>query len=107
LTSIIGVRGDASIVELGIARMPDFENKIGVLPIPEEFFPPPLLTFTIGVMKDDRDRALADDSELHPLARRTVVLRAQRLHPGWIAKIGPRAKIPARAVPSLSIALKA
>lgn len=61
MDDIIGGKGDVSIVELRITRMPDFEGKMEVLPIPEEFFPPPPLTFTIGVMKDAKDRALADD----------------------------------------------
>lgn len=61
MDDIIGGKGDVSIVELRVTRMPDFEGKMEVLPIPEEFFPPPPLTFTIGVMKDAKDRALADD----------------------------------------------
>jgi len=61
MDDIIGGKGDVSIVELRITRMPDFEGKMEVVPIPEELFPPPPLTFTIGVMKDAKDRALADD----------------------------------------------
>jgi molybdate transport system substrate-binding protein len=61
MDDIIGGRGDVSIVELRITRMPDFEGKMEILPIPEELFPPPPLTFTIGVMKDAKDRPLADD----------------------------------------------
>lgn len=61
MDDIIAGRGDVSIVELRITRMFDFKDKMEVLPIPEEFFPPPPLTFTIGVMKDAKDRALADD----------------------------------------------
>jgi molybdate transport system substrate-binding protein len=58
---IIAGKGDVSIVELRLTRMPAFEGKMEIIPIPEEFFPPPPLTFTIGVMKDAKDRALADD----------------------------------------------
>lgn len=61
MDDIIDGKGDVSIVELRITRMPDFEGKMEVVPIPEELFPPPPLTFTIGVMKDAKDRALADD----------------------------------------------
>jgi molybdate transport system substrate-binding protein len=58
---IISGKGDVSIVELRLTRMPDFAGKAHIVPIPEEYFPPPPLTFTIGVMKDAADRALADD----------------------------------------------
>jgi len=61
MDDIIEGRGDVSIVELRITRMPAFEGRMDVISIPEEFFPPPPLTFTIGVMKDAKDRALADD----------------------------------------------
>jgi molybdate transport system substrate-binding protein len=47
MEDIIGGRGDVSIVELRITRMPDFQGKMEVLPIPEEFFPPPPLAFTM------------------------------------------------------------
>ncbi len=57
---IISAKGDVSIVELRITRMREFEGKLDIVPIPEQFFPPPPLTFTIGVMKNARDRALAD-----------------------------------------------
>lgn len=61
MDDIVAGRGDVSIVELRITRMPAFEGKMEIISIPEEFFPPPPLTFTIGVMKDAKDRALADD----------------------------------------------
>ncbi len=61
MDDVISGKGDVSIVELRITRMPDFTGKMEVLAIPEEFFPPPPLTFTIGVMRHARDRALADD----------------------------------------------
>lgn len=53
-------KGDASVVELRLTRMPRFRGRGEVIPIPEKFFPPPPLTFTIGVMKNAGDRALAD-----------------------------------------------
>ena len=40
--------------------MPQFQGKVEILTIPEAFFPPGPLTFTIGVMKNAADRALAD-----------------------------------------------
>jgi len=53
-------RGDVSVVELRLTRMPEFQDRVEIIPIPFEFFPSPPLTFTIGVMKDAEDRALAD-----------------------------------------------
>ncbi len=61
MDDIIERRGDVSIVELRITRLPAFQDKMEVIAIPDEFFPPLPLTFTVGVMKDAKDRALADD----------------------------------------------
>jgi molybdate transport system substrate-binding protein len=61
MDDVIAGKGDVSVVELRLTRMPLFQGQTEVIPIPEEFFPPPPLTFTIGVMKDAKDRALADD----------------------------------------------
>lgn len=60
LGDLIAHKGDASIVELRLTRMPAFTNKVEIIPIPFEFFPPPPLTFTIGVMENAKDRELAD-----------------------------------------------
>lgn len=60
MEDLVKGEGDVSVVELRLTRMPLFRGKAEVLPIPEEFFPPGPLTFTIGVMKDARDRKLAD-----------------------------------------------
>jgi molybdate transport system substrate-binding protein len=60
MDEVIGAKGDVSIVELRITRMREFAGKLDIIPIPEQFFPPPPLTFTVGVMKNARDRALAD-----------------------------------------------
>lgn len=61
MPEIIAGEGKASIVERRLTRMAKFEGKVEVIPIPEAFFPPGPLTFTIGVMKYAKDRALADD----------------------------------------------
>lgn len=58
---IIDGTGKASIVERRLSRTPEFEGKVEVIPIPENLFPPGPLTFTVGVMKYAKDRALADD----------------------------------------------
>ncbi len=60
MDDVISAKGDVSIVELRITRMREFAGKLDIVPIPEKFFPPPPLTFTVGVMKNARDRALAD-----------------------------------------------
>lgn len=60
MEDIISGKGDVSIVELRVTRIPAFAGRIEILPIPEPLFPPPPLTFTIGVMKHAKDRALAD-----------------------------------------------
>ncbi len=61
MPKIIKGGGRASIVERRLTRMAAFAGKVEVVPIPEEFFPPGPLTFTVGVMKSAKDRALADD----------------------------------------------
>ncbi len=60
MDDVINARGDVSIVELRITRMREFEGKLDIVSIPEHYFPPPPLTFTVGVMENARDRALAD-----------------------------------------------
>ena len=61
MPGIIKGRCQASIVEKRLTCMEEFEGKVDVIPIPENFFPPGPLTFTIGVMRHAKDRALADD----------------------------------------------
>lgn len=59
LKDVIDGKGDVSVVELRLTRMPEFKGKVEIIPIPEKYFPPPPLTFTIGIMKDAPDMALA------------------------------------------------
>jgi molybdate transport system substrate-binding protein len=60
MEDLIDARGDVSVVEFRLTQMPLFKGKTEIFPIPEEYFPPPPLTFTIGVMNAAEDRALAD-----------------------------------------------
>ena len=60
MPEILSGKGQVSIVEKRLTRMAQFEGKVEVIPIPEKFFPPGPLTFTIGVMNAAKDRALAD-----------------------------------------------
>lgn len=61
MPAIINSEGAASIVERRLTRQNAFAGKLEVISIPETLFPPGPLTFTIGVMKYAKDRALADD----------------------------------------------
>jgi molybdate transport system substrate-binding protein len=60
IEDLIKRKGDASVVECRLTRMPAFNGKVDILPIPEAFFPPGPLTFTIGVMKNAADKELAN-----------------------------------------------
>jgi molybdate transport system substrate-binding protein len=60
MEDLINEKGDVSVVECRLTRMPSFQGKVDILPIPEVFFPPGPLTFTIGVMKNATDKALAN-----------------------------------------------
>jgi molybdate transport system substrate-binding protein len=60
MEDLVKGKGDVSVVECRLTRMPLFKGKVDILPIPETFFPPGPLTFTIGVMKSAADKTLAD-----------------------------------------------
>jgi molybdate transport system substrate-binding protein len=59
MEDLVAGKGDVSVVEYRLTRMPLFKGKADIIPIPEKYFPPPPLTFTIGVMKSAPDKALA------------------------------------------------
>lgn len=60
MEDLIDGKGDVSVVEKRLTRMPLFKDKSEIIPIPEKFFPPPPLTFTIGIMQNARDPELAE-----------------------------------------------
>jgi len=60
ISDVIHGKGDVSIVELRLTRMPRFARKVDIITIPDTLQPTPPLTFTIGVMKFAKDRTLAD-----------------------------------------------
>ncbi|HMK44577.1 MAG TPA: substrate-binding domain-containing protein [Dissulfurispiraceae bacterium] len=60
MSEIVDGRGHVSIVERRLTRLAKFEDKVDVVDIPTEFYPPGPRTFTIGVMKHAKDRQLAD-----------------------------------------------
>jgi molybdate transport system substrate-binding protein len=59
MKDLISGKGDVSVVEKRLTRMEMFKGKSEIIPIPGKFFPPPPLTFTIGMMRDTRDPELA------------------------------------------------
>jgi molybdate transport system substrate-binding protein len=59
MEDLIDGKGDVSIVEKRLTRMKLFKGKAETIPIPEKYFPPPPLTFTIGVMEHAKDPKLA------------------------------------------------
>jgi len=61
MEDLVKGKGDVSIVEYRLTRMPLFKDKTEIIPIPEDLFPPAPLPFTIGVMKSAGDKQLADD----------------------------------------------
>lgn len=60
MPDIVSGVAHVSIVERRLTRLAKFAGRVDVVEIPAEFFPPGPLTFTIGVMKHAKDRALAD-----------------------------------------------
>jgi molybdate transport system substrate-binding protein len=59
MEDLIDGKGEVSVVEKRLTRMPLFKDKSEIIPIPEKFFPPKPLTFTIGIMKHAKDPELA------------------------------------------------
>lgn len=60
LEEVVKGKADAMIVELRLTRMDRF-RALDIVDIPEEFFPPGPLTFTIGRMQEAKNVPLADD----------------------------------------------
>jgi len=61
LPDVISGKGDVSVVELRLTRLPQFAGKVDIIDIPEKFIPPKPVPFTIGVMKWAKNRGLAED----------------------------------------------
>ncbi len=60
MDDVIAGRGDASVVELRLTRLPAFAGRVDIVPIDEKLFPPPPMTFTVGVMHSARNKELAE-----------------------------------------------
>lgn len=59
MDEIVSGRGDVSVVELRVTRLPQFAGRVDIVPIDPKFFPPPPMTFTVGVMESAANKALA------------------------------------------------
>ena len=60
IDDIVSGKGDVSVVELRVTRLPQFVGRMDVLPIDPKFFPPPPMTFTVGVMESASNKELAE-----------------------------------------------
>lgn len=60
MDDVIAGRGDVSVVELRLTRLPAFAGRVDIVPIDEKLFPPPPMTFTVGVMQSAKNRELAE-----------------------------------------------
>jgi molybdate transport system substrate-binding protein len=61
LPDVISGKGDVSLVEFRLTRMPQFSGQVDIIDIPEKFIPPKPVPFTVGVMKWAKNRDLAED----------------------------------------------
>ncbi|MHC1788452.1 substrate-binding domain-containing protein [Solidesulfovibrio sp.] len=68
MDDIVSGRGDAAIVELRLTRLPAFAGRMDVVAIDQGLFPPPPMTFTVGVMTSARNRPLAESYAAHLLS---------------------------------------
>jgi molybdate transport system substrate-binding protein len=57
---LISGKGDAAVMELRLTKKAEYEGRMEVVDIPEEFIPPPPVPFVIGVMKFARNKDLAE-----------------------------------------------
>jgi len=60
MDDILSGRGDVSIVEYRVTKLPAFTGRMEVVNIDEGLFPPPPMTFTVGVMTSAVNKPLAE-----------------------------------------------
>lgn len=60
IQQVVSGKGDVSVVENRISRLPACRGKMEIIPIPDALQPPPPLTFTIGIMESARNLSLAE-----------------------------------------------
>lgn len=59
--AIIKGDGDVAVVEYRVSRLPQFKGKLNTIDIPEQYYPPVPIPFTIGRMKWAKDVELAEE----------------------------------------------
>ncbi len=58
---IVSGKGDVAVVEYRLTQLPQFKGKVEAIDIPETYYPPVPIPFTIGLMKWAKDRELAEE----------------------------------------------
>ncbi len=58
---IVSGKGDVAVVEYRLTQLPQFKGKIEAIDIPETYYPPVPIPFTIGLMKWAKDREFAEE----------------------------------------------
>lgn len=58
---VIEGKGEVAVMELRLTKKPEYVDKMEVIEISEEFFPPSPVPFVIGVMKFAHNKELAED----------------------------------------------
>jgi molybdate transport system substrate-binding protein len=58
---IVSGKGDVAVVEYRLTQLPQFKGKVESIDIPETYYPPVPIPFTIGVMKWAKDREFAEE----------------------------------------------
>lgn len=84
MDDIVSGKGDVSVVELRVTRLPQFVGRMDILPIDPKFFPPPPMTFTVGVMESASNKALAERYAAYLISPQG---QAHFEHQGFIAAI--------------------
>lgn len=58
---IVNGKGDVAVVEYRLTQLPQFKGQVEVIDIPDKYYPPAPVPFTIGMMKWAKDRELAEE----------------------------------------------
>lgn len=58
---IVSGKGDVAVVEYRLTQLPQFKGKVEAIDIPEKYYPPVPVPFTIGLMKWAKNRELAEE----------------------------------------------
>ncbi len=58
---IVNGKGDVAVVEYRLTQLPKFKDKVDVIDIPEKYYPPAPVPFTIGLMKWAKDKDFAEE----------------------------------------------